>query len=371
MPRLTTDGTGEVWLSWVEPAGGGHALKYARLEPDGWSDPAEAARGTDWFINWADFPSVVSAGDGRLGAHWLEKREGGPYAYHVMMSVSTDSGRTWSPPASPHDDESATEHGFATLLPTDAGLAAVWLDGRNTSAPGVDAPKGHQGHGGAMTLRAGGLGWNAQPLAELQLDTMTCDCCQTGAAATEGGVVVVYRDRSPQEIRDIAFTLLKDGRATAPRPVAEDNWHMPACPVNGPAIAASGDRVAVAWFTAPGERPAVKLAVSPDGGKSFGEPVTVESGPSLGRVDVAFLADGRPVVSWLALKDKKAEIRYRIVSAEDAAGEIHSLAKTSRARSSGFPQMAVSGQHLVFAWTAAGDPSRVLSARVPVPSSGP
>ena len=266
-PRLTADPQGTPWLSWVEPAGEGHALKYARLGAGGWSAPGEAARGRDWFVNWADFPSVVHAGGGRLAAHWLEKREGGPYAYDVVMAVSTDGGASWTPPARPHGDGTATEHGFVTLVPGALGARAVWLDGRNTGSVATGAETAHHGgHGGAMTLRAGGLDWSGRPLPELELDPMTCDCCQTGAAATPTGLLVVYRDRSPGEIRDVYSVSLGDDGASLPAPVASDGWRMPACPVNGPAIDATGDRVAVAWFTAADERPAVKLAVSGDGG---------------------------------------------------------------------------------------------------------
>ncbi len=368
LPRLTVDGDGAAWLSWVEPAGGGHALKYARLDADGWSDPAEAARGEGWFVNWADFPSVVSAGGGRLAAHWLEKREGGPYAYDVTMAVSTDGGKSWSTPATPHGDGTATEHGFVTLVPGKRGVRAVWLDGRNTAAVASDGDTAHHGgHGGAMTLRAGGLDWSGRPLPETELDPMTCDCCQTGAAQVPAGTLVVYRDRSPEEIRDVYAVALGDAGAGPPAPVARDDWTMPACPVNGPAVEAREAFVAVAWFTAAGDQPRVRLAVSGDGGARFGPVVEIEDEPNLGRVDVAITPDGRPVVSWLALDGKEAVIRYRAVDAGGAPGPVHTLAATSQARSSGLPQMVAADGRLVFAWTDTGEPSRVMTAEVPLP----
>lgn len=367
LPRLTTDPEGTAWLSWVEPDGEEHVLKFSRLEARGWSPPGEAARGAGWFVNWADFPSVVHAGDGRVGAHWLKKREGGPYAYDVVMSVSTDGGLSWSAPTSPHSDGTPTEHGFATLFPVAGGIGAVWLDGRNTGATGEGPDGGHHGHGGTMTLRTGGLDWTGRPLPGIELDAMTCDCCQTGAAEAAGGIVVVYRDRSAEEIRDISMTIIGPEGPKPPVPVAEDGWEMPACPVNGPAIEAKGQRVAVAWFTAASERHRVQLALSDDGGVSFGEPVLIEDGPNLGRVDVALAPDGSAVVSWLALEGKEAVIRYRAVSPQGEPGRVSTLATTSAARSSGFPQMARSGDQLVFAWTIAGEPSRVETARAPLP----
>ena len=40
---------------------------------------------------------------------------------------------------------------------------------------------------------------------------------------------------------------------TATTAVYNDGWKIAACPVNGPAVAANGKRVALAWFTAPND----------------------------------------------------------------------------------------------------------------------
>src|SRR5262245_18891800 len=118
------------------------------------------------------------------------------------------------------------------------------------------------------------------------LDMKVCECCQTSAAMTDDGPVVVYRDSSDQEIRDISVIRLTDGKWSQPRWVAQDGWQINGCPVNGPAIAASGRRVAVAWFTGAAGAQNVKLAFSGDLGESFGETITVDDGSPLGRVDV-------------------------------------------------------------------------------------
>jgi hypothetical protein len=109
-----------------------------------------------------------------------------------------------------------------------------------------------------MTLRARTLDASGAPLAEMLVDDAICDCCQTDAATTARGVVVVYRNRTEGEVRDIYTTSLVDGRWTEGRPVHEDGWVIPACPVNGPAVDARGDDVAVAWFSAPATRPACR-----------------------------------------------------------------------------------------------------------------
>jgi hypothetical protein len=367
LPRLSNDPEGVAWLSWVEPAEPGHALRYAAFENGAWGPARTAAEGDDWFINWADFPSVVHLGEGRLAAHWLRKVEGGPYAYHLWMAVSTDGGERWSEPTTPHAETTPTEHGFASLFPLPEGAGAVWLDGRNTDGGGHGSSPGHEHGHGMMTLRAGGLDWTGRRLPETELDPMTCDCCPTAVAEVPDGVVVVYRDRSPAEIRDIRATTLGPDGWSDPVLVSDDGWEMPACPVNGPAVAARGQDVAAAWFTAAGGTPTIRLAFSTDGGRHWGPPVDIADGVVLGRVAVVMPDAGSAVVSWLEQSRGRAEIRFRRVASHGDAGPAYKLATTVAARSSGFPQMALLGNRLMFAWTEVGDPAAVRTATAPLP----
>lgn len=365
LPRLSADPSGTLWLSWVEPGTEAHTLRFASLGDDGWSGAQTAARGVDWFVNWADFPSVVHLGDGRLAAHWLRKLEGGPYAYELLVSVSTDGGGQWSSPVAPHGDATATEHGFAALFPVRGGAGAVWLDGRHTS--GGDHGDGHHAASGAMTLRAGGLDWSGRRLPEFELDARVCDCCGTAAAASAHGVTIVYRGRSEHEIRDIrAVTLGPDGWSP-PVPVGDEGWEMPACPVNGPALAAHGQRLAAAWFTAAQGRPRVLAAFSSDGGLSWSESVEVSGDGALGRVAIVMPDEASAVVSWLENTGGGAEIRYRRVPLQGRPATARTLATTSPARSSGFPQMALAGNRLVFAWARVGESAGIATATVPLP----
>lgn len=366
LPRLSTAPDGGAWLSWVEPTDEGHALRFTAFDGAGWQPPRTAAKGADWFVNWADFPSVVHLGHSRLAAHWLQQVEGGVYAYHVRMAVSTDGGERWSEAIAPHADLSPTEHGFVSLFPLPAGVGAVWLDGRHTT--GGHADEHDHGHGtGAMTLRAGGLDWAGSRLPEIELDGMTCDCCPTAAATVPGGVVVVYRDRSPREIRDIRAVTLGPEGWSGPVLVSDDGWEMPACPVNGPAVAGQGERVVAAWFTAAGGTPRIRLAFSPDSGRRWDAPIEVADGAVLGRVAVVMPDPDSAVVSWLEQSRGRAEIRFQRIAVDGEAGPTYKLATTVAARSSGFPQMVLAGDRLLFAWTAVGEPSTVKTAIAPLP----
>lgn len=358
-PHLAAAGTGEVVLSWLQAADdGGFALRHASWRSGTWSAPRTVATGTDWFINWADFPAVVPLGGRAWAAHWLVQSGGSVYAYDVHTAVSRDGGETWSQAVTPHDDGTKTEHGFASLFAAADGIRAVWLDGRMT-----DGGHDHHGHGaGAMTLRSTILGPDGRRAGgDEVLDARVCDCCQTDVASTDEGPVVVYRDRSDREVRDISIVRLDSSGWSQPVAVHRDGWNIDACPVNGPAVAAHGRDVAVAWFTAP-DVPRVRLAFSRDGGRSFGPPVEVASGDVTGRVDVVLLDDGRAVVSWLQGNATGAEIRARPFTAAGPAGAAVLVAASTAQRSSGFPQMVRAGDGLLFAWTDTGDPARVRTA---------
>jgi hypothetical protein len=288
-----------------------------------------------------------------------------PYAYDVHVSVSED-GRDWSPPARLHDDASPTEHGFATLFRDGAGAGAVWLDGRRMGA-GAGHGEGHDAHDGAMTLRAGRIEPDGRVLDQTELDGRTCDCCQTGAAMTAAGPIVVYRDRGEDEVRDIFAVVRRDGRWSEPRPVAEDGWQIAACPVNGPAVAARGELVVVAWFTAAADDPRIRVAFSADGGDRFGPVIDVAAGGVSGRVGAVLAEDGAAVVSWVATSDAGSEIRYRRISRDGDGGEVATLTAIDASRSAGFPQMALGGEGLVFAWTLPGERGGIRTATVPIP----
>jgi hypothetical protein len=173
---------------------------------------------------------------------------------------------------------------------------------------------------------------------------------------TGEGPVVVYRDRSsdPNEIRDISIVRLNGQRWTDPRPVALDRWELTGCPVNGPAIAARGREVAVAWYTGAGDAPRVKLAFSRDAGESFASPVTIDDGSPIGRVDLLLLEDGSALVCWLEKAAGGGSLRLRRVKPGGAMEQSSQVAPSGTARSNGFPQMVRQGESVLFAWTAAG-----------------
>lgn len=360
-PNLFATADGRILLSWIERFPGGRdALRFAVREGRRWSSPRLVAEGAEWFVNWADFPSVIALPDGTLAAHWLVRSGEAPYAYDVTIARSSDAGASWGRPVVPHRDGTPTEHGFVSLFPAaDGRLAAAWLDGRETQ----DAAGG-DGHGsGAMTLRYATVDADGTLRDEALLDARVCDCCQTSAAVTAEGPLLVYRDRSDAEVRDIARLRLRDGAWTDPDDIAADHWTIRGCPVNGPAVAADGRRAAVAWFTAARDLPRVKVAFSTDAGASFGPPVAVDDGRPLGRVDTVLLNDGSAIVSWVESAPEGSSLRLRRVEPDGRRSDAVVIVAEGQPLANGFPQMVRAGDELVLAWTADG----VRTAVVPIP----
>ena len=369
-PDLAVGPDGVVYLSWLEPTDGGHALKLAPWDDGGWGQTRTVIRRPNLFVNWADFPSIAVLDGGILAAHWLERSGPGPYAYDVRVALSRDGGATWGDDIVLHRDGVEAEHGFVSLVPYHQELAALWLDGRATV------------HGDPMTLRFTTVDADGRLGNELRVDGSVCDCCQTAMAATTDGLVAAYRNRTDGEVRDIYVARYADGEWSDGRPVHDDGWVIPGCPVNGPAVAARGDTVAVAWFTAAeesgdaartreeiraaGERGRVLAAFSTDQGGTFGAPVRVDDGEAMGRVDIALL-DGAAVVSWLERTGDGAEVRVRRVDAA-GIGPASVVAGAKAERATGFPRMVRAGDRLVFAWTMPGETGGVRTAVVELPT---
>jgi len=375
-PDLVTAPDGRLLLSWLDTKPGRRTrLQYADYSIAGrWTGPKTVAVGSSFFVNWADTPHLIALPSGALWMQWLQKSAQEGLAYDVVLSSSRNDGMNWSEPFRPHSDRSATEHGFATLWAQGSDrLGLAWLDGRNMATAGASGA-GHAAHGsGAMTLRSAVI--DAGPRlqgGEIEIDSKVCDCCQTAAAMTRRGPLLVYRGRDDNEIRDILTTRF-DGRAwSAPKPVFADRWVMPACPVNGPDVAAHGDIAVVGWFSAAGGQPTVKLARSDDAGDRFAAPVIVDQGaPVQGRVAVA-LDEAAVWVLWLR-EEGHGQTLMLARYAPDLSRQLEriTVAKLQgRGRGTGFAQLALRAGKGHVVWTDLVEGTSALNGALVVPESG-
>lgn len=361
-PQLTVSTRGAL-LSWIERSGDRATLKFSERTLLGWTRAMTVASGTDWFVNWADVPSVLRLANGTLIAHWLQKSGTRTYAYDVRLSYSTDEGRTWSTSFTPHHDGTQTEHGFASLFQMrDARLGLVWLDGRAMTGEHGGEPAGD------MSLRFGAFDSSWKQTAESSIDLRVCECCPTAAAITSDGPIVAFRDRGPDELRNIHVARFEKNGWTESKPVHDDGWRFPGCPVNGPSLSARGRDVAIAWFTAKENQPKSLAAFSSDAGRSFGAPILIDESGSLGRVDIDLLPDRSAVAAYVASAPQGAQFRVRSVQPTGTLSEPITVATLVNNRASGYPRMAVVGNEILFAWTDRQGTSQVRTARAALPN---
>ena len=352
LPRLVETDDGAL-LSWVE-VGKTPQLMAASWSPDGWSEPSVVARSPNLLVNWADFPSVIAVdADGAPTAHWLDKRPDRAAAYSARFRA----------PGTPndgvllHEDGTATEHGFVSMVDGgDGSVDVVWLDGRRFAD-------------GGSTMQLRHRRWDGDVFGPEQLlDEDVCTCCDTDMAALPNGDdrIVVYRDRSAEEIRDIYFQVRRDGRWSEPTPVYDDGWRIAACPVNGPQVDVFAEQLGVAWFSAAAQDPRVQFSRSSTAKIEFAPPVRLDLGAPLGRVDLRWIDEARAAVIWMEKAEAgRAEVMLRVVG-PDGADEAKRLGQTASRRDSGFPRMARVGSQLWVSWTDPDHPAGVRLHRIDV-----
>jgi hypothetical protein len=283
--------------------------------------------------------------DGTLVANWYRSTQVELEAYDLWLSYSRDDGKSWARPFTPHHEHTKTQHGFASLFDLPTGLGLVWLDAREWELA-KDDPEG-----GSVMLRYATFDRNWKQTADAPLNLRVCDCCQTAVAATSEGVVAAFRDRTTDEIRDIAVSRFENGGWSEPKTVHDDKWTIDSCPVNGPAISASGRNLATAWFTAKGDQGQAYAAFSSDAGRTWGEPIRLDDGKSLGHVDIEMLDATTAVASWVEFADERGRFRMRRIDSKGGKSAPVEIAGGGAGRVSGYPHVARHGEDLVFAWT--------------------
>jgi len=316
------------------------------------------AHGEGWLLNWADFSAAARAGSGTLAWSWLVRS--GPADYGTRFQVGAPGSARAPRPLEEH--QGPGEHGFVSLAPLSAApdetrFLALWLDGRDSGAPG---------HPTRLLARV--IGPDADPSPEVTVDPSTCSCCPTDLVLlADGGHLAAWRDRTSDEVRDVSVARF-DGRAwSAPRALHADGWQIDGCPVNGPRLAAGEHGVAASWFTgASGGH--VLLARGDRKGAEFAAPVDVDDGAPEGRGDLAFLEDGSVVVGWLEHGRERSTWRVRRVRADGTAGPSLVVAEVPGGRSSGFLRLAAGAGGVWAATTETSPARRVVVHRIrPLP----
>jgi hypothetical protein len=349
---------GRACLSWLEMQPE-RALVWSSFDGRSWTQPQTIVRNQDLLLNWADFPTICPLADGQMAAHWLMRHPVQKFVTSLRIGHSADAGRTWRTVFSAGESLTDDYSGFVALVRRKTGFSAVYLAPPDGTREEHGAHEGHR-----KTLRSAHFNRQGARVADEEVDADVCSCCQTALVETVDGPLVAYRDHDA-EIRDISVVRRTARGWSKPRPLHHDGWRINACPVNGPALASAGRRVAAAWYTGAQDQPRVQVAFSNDAGQSFGRPVRLDEGAPVGRVSIALLPDETAVAGWIEKigNGTVGRVRLRRVSANGAAGPPLDVAQVSTARTSGFPRLLFWRGQVLVAWRT----DRVRTGLVPLP----
>ena len=344
-PNLVSS-NGTLSLSWISSKKDNEAsLHFSQFKKGEWIKPQRIAFGSDWFVNWADFPAHAINED-LIITSYLKKSASGTYTYDVILNLQKLSGEKIKEDFLLNTDGVKAEHGFVSIIANNnKGFFITWLDGRNTVEMKLD------GHHKPMTIRFAEITSKGEIINESELDAAVCDCCQTSIAMTNNGPIIVYRDRSEKEVRDIYITRNINGVWEEPKPINNDGWIINGCPVNGPKVAVSSTNLAVAWFTVVNDNPLVNVSFSKNNGDSFGTPFKLNDHDAIGRVDVAFLNNEQVIVSYMEVDETGTYLKIKKISINGKVSKPITISKIDGGRNTGVPQLEIINNDIFIVWT--------------------
>ena len=310
----------------------------------------------DLFINWADFPSIYEFGKDTLAVHWLEYSGEGVYDYDVRIRFSVDGGNSWSEDIIPHTDGKKTEHGFVSFFQSPKNeVGMIWLDGRHMSMA-----SDHDHGGGDMALFTSIFSNDFSQKTETMLDGKVCECCPTASWWNDDRIVLAYRNRDDDELRNVHLIEYDKGNWRELGAITDDKWKIPGCPVNGPSLAGDNQQIGILWFTAPDGQAQIKFSQSNNSGKSFSDAIILSQTTPLGRVDLSY-DYSQFFGSWIEMDESAGcYLVVKIIENEKnhTNPEIYST-DISCDRGSGYPQIEVWENQMLILWTLPGETPKI------------
>jgi len=302
---------------------------------------------------------------------WTTK---GPNGTALLQSRSDDSGRSFAPAVLVPGTDAPGNRGWEAIAVAPGGrVVAVWLDHREL-AHDMTMAASHHDHksagkpdGVAMAQKSklyfASLDGAALPRA---VAGGVCYCCKTALVSAGDMVYAAWRHVYPGNLRDMAFTLSRDGGRTFATPVrvSEDKWALEGCPDDGPAMAIDAQRrIHIVWptlvgGTTPGPEPNIALfyAMSTDG-KQFTtrERIPTDGMPHHPRIAVG--AGGSLTAAWDELSGGSRRIAIGRGRADDTGRPRFRREPLMGAGTGVYPAIAVAGDAVVAAWTSGASTS--------------
>jgi hypothetical protein len=302
---------------------------------------------------------------------WTAKREGGT---RILTARSDDGGASFTGARPLAGGEASGNRGWeAIAIDPEGRVVSVWLDHRELAGAAGQTPMHHEGHDHAGAGKAPDDGAARAQLSKLYFSRVgepragddnaghaiaagVCYCCKTAVAAgVDGSIFAAWRHVYPGNIRDIAFTVSRDGGRTFAEPirVSDDQWVLDGCPENGPAMAIdSRQRVHVVWPTlvggaTPDVEPALELFYAASGdGRVFStrHRLPTEGVPKHAQIVAA--QDELLIAVW----EEQAGGKRRVVVGRARGGQAFTRQIVSGSGSATYPVIALAGDSPVVAW---------------------
>ena len=375
-PSIAVAGRG-VAIAWGARAPGGAADVYLAMSADGartFGEPVRVNENPGTARLGGELPPRIAMRDNRVTVLWTARSD----TTSIRVATSEDGGRTFGVSRELQRSGAEGDRGWPALAADLAGgVHAIWLDHRGLASPSSSPTGVHHGHDRTAAAHADGVAM-AQKSAlfysdlsgERELTRGVCYCCKTAlAAGRDGAIFAAWRHVYPGNIRDIAFTLSRDGGRTfaAPQRVSKDQWQLEGCPDDGPALAVDGRRtVHIVWPTvtaSPEPHKAIFYATTTDG-RAFTPRARVSpAGHNTAHPQVA-VDDGGQV--WVLWDEIVASRRRVFVAVRQGNGAFDApRALSGEAASASYPVAAVADGTLVAAWVE-GTPadSQIVVRRV-------
>ena len=181
---------------------------------------------------------------------WTTK---GTEGTRMLQSTSRDGGRTFTASSLVPGTDAPGNRGWEAVGVGPGGrFFAVWLDHRKLAPPQQTRTASEHEHGAHTAMTADSDGVAMAQLSQLYVSSLdgsiapqgvtggVCYCCKTAIAAGPADTMyLAWRHVYEGNMRDIAFTVSRDGGRTFASPVrvSQDKWQINGCPDDGPAMA--------------------------------------------------------------------------------------------------------------------------------------
>jgi hypothetical protein len=349
-------------------AGAGIRAAFLIASGDGggtWTEPLRVNDQVENVQGDENEPKLAFGQNGQVYAAWsIPNAKGDKMRANIRWAMLDAQGK-FTPAVTLNAVPDAARFAAMQTAP-DGTLLAAWIDRR------LDSPTPRQIY---MTR----LGPDGKVLTQnAQIADDSCECCRITLAFADGGrtVYIAYRQKTPENIRDIVIRKSTDGGATfgAPVKVSDDGWVIAGCPHAG-AVMTTDSRgyVHVIWYTQgrnPDKETGIYYTVSKDGGATFAPRrlIAKAGGPEVLRPYLAVGEQGEVYLAWMNLQaeGEGTQIYFRTLSADGKT--LSPVQQLSQAEGNAvWPYVTVSQDRAYVAWTETkGEASWIVLRSAPV-----